>query len=73
MLVPQLRLLDNLIIYSYDNIPQIKKLDYPVNAIGVPTSQIAEQIVAILNKIINGEDTEASYDLHPEQLFWPSR
>ena len=54
------------IIYSYDNIPQIKKLDYPVNAIGVPTSQIAEQIVAILNKIINGEDTEASYDLHPE-------
>ena len=33
------------IIYSYDNIPQIKKLDYPVNAIGVPTSEIASKIV----------------------------
>ncbi|QHD16735.1 LacI family DNA-binding transcriptional regulator [Staphylococcus equorum] len=39
-------------IYSYDNIPQIKKLDYPVNAIGVPTSEIAQQIVTTLDKVI---------------------
>lgn len=52
-------------IYSYDNIPQIKKLDYPVNAIGVPTSEIAQQIVTTLDKIIKNEPTDAAYHLHP--------
>ncbi|ALM56114.1 LacI family DNA-binding transcriptional regulator [Staphylococcus equorum] len=52
-------------IYSYDNIPQIKKLDYPVNAIGVPTSEIAQQIVTTLDKVIKNEPTDAAYHLHP--------
>ncbi|WP_253345429.1 LacI family DNA-binding transcriptional regulator [Staphylococcus equorum] len=52
-------------IYSYDNIPQIKKLDYPVNAIGVPTSEIAQQIVTTLDKVIKNELTDAAYHLHP--------
>ncbi|OEK51504.1 LacI family DNA-binding transcriptional regulator [Staphylococcus equorum] len=52
-------------IYSYDNIPQIKKLDYPVNAIGVPTSEIAQQIVTTLDKVIKNESTDAAYHLHP--------
>ncbi|WP_427705448.1 LacI family DNA-binding transcriptional regulator [Staphylococcus sp. Mo2-6] len=52
-------------IYSYDNIPQIKKLDYPVNAIGVPTSEIAQQIVTTLDKVIKNEPTHAAYHLHP--------
>ncbi|WP_432724083.1 LacI family DNA-binding transcriptional regulator [Staphylococcus equorum] len=52
-------------IYSYDNIPQIKKLDYPVNAIGVPTSEIAQQIVTTLDKVIKNEPTNAAYHLHP--------
>ncbi|MDG0842972.1 LacI family DNA-binding transcriptional regulator [Staphylococcus equorum] len=52
-------------IYSYDNIPQIKKLDYPVNAIGVPTSEIAQKIVTTLDKVIKNEPTDAAYHLHP--------
>lgn len=52
-------------IYSYDNIPQIKKLDYPVNAIGVPTSEIAQKIVTTLDKVIKNEPTDAVYHLHP--------
>ncbi|MGO1301373.1 MAG: LacI family DNA-binding transcriptional regulator [Staphylococcus equorum] len=52
-------------IYSYDNIPQIKKLDYPVNAIGVPTSEIAQQIVTTLDKVIKNQPTDAAYHLHP--------
>lgn len=52
-------------IYSYDYIPQIKKLDYPVNAIGVPTSEIAQQIVTTLDKVIKNEPTDAAYHLHP--------
>ena len=52
-------------IYSYDNIPQIRKLDYPVNAIGVPTSEIAQQIVTTLDKVIKNEPTDAAYHLHP--------
>lgn len=53
------------IIYSYDNIPQIKKIDYPVQAIGVPTAEIAQQVVAILDKVIKGEPIENTYHLHP--------
>ncbi|MCE5001255.1 LacI family DNA-binding transcriptional regulator [Staphylococcus pseudoxylosus] len=53
------------IIYSYDNIPQIKKLDYPVQAIGVPTADIAQQIVTTLDQVIKGEPTESAYHLHP--------
>ena len=53
------------IIYSYDNIPQIKKLDYPVHAIGVPTAEIAQQIVTTLDKVIKDEPTEPAYHLHP--------
>lgn len=53
------------IIYSYDNIPQIKKLDYPVHAIGVPTSVIAQAIVDTLDKVINDLPTEQTYHLHP--------
>ncbi|CAM3935527.1 LacI family DNA-binding transcriptional regulator [Staphylococcus xylosus] len=53
------------IIYSYDNIPQIKKLDYPVQAIGVPTAEIAQQIVTTLDQVIKGEPTESAYHLHP--------
>ncbi|HLR19046.1 MAG TPA: LacI family DNA-binding transcriptional regulator [Staphylococcus sp.] len=53
-------------IYSYDNIPQIKKLDYPVNAIGVPTPEIANQIVTTLDKVIKNEPTDAAYHLHPK-------
>src|SRR5699024_7774881 len=48
---------DHHILYSYDNIPQIKKLDYPVNAIGVPTAEIAQTIVATLDKVIKDEST----------------
>ncbi|WP_436862847.1 LacI family DNA-binding transcriptional regulator [Staphylococcus caeli] len=53
------------VIYSYDNIPQIKKLDYPIYAIGVPTAEIAQQIVTTLDKIVQGEPTEQTYHLHP--------
>jgi len=53
------------VIYSYDNIPQIKKLDYPIHAIGVPTAEIAQQIVTTLDKIVQGEPTEQTYHLHP--------
>lgn len=52
-------------IYSYDNIPQIKKIDYPVHAIGVPTAQIAQQVVTVLDKVIKGEPIEGTYQLHP--------
>src|SRR5699024_3127141 len=54
------------ILYSYDNIPQIKKLDYPVNAIGVPTAEIAQTIVATLDKVIKNEATAPAYHLHPK-------
>ncbi|MGX0345949.1 DNA-binding LacI/PurR family transcriptional regulator [Staphylococcus cohnii] len=57
---------DHPILYSYDNIPQIKKLDYPVNAIGVPTAEIAQTIVATLDKVIKDEATESAYHLHPK-------
>ncbi|KRG10774.1 LacI family DNA-binding transcriptional regulator [Staphylococcus sp. NAM3COL9] len=52
-------------IYSYDNIPQIKKLDYPVNAIGVPTSEIAQKIVTTLDKVIKNEPIDPTYHLYP--------
>ena len=57
---------DHPILYSYDNIPQIKKLDYPVNAIGVPTTEIAQSIVDTLDKIIKNEETQSTYHLHPK-------
>ena len=47
-------------------IPQIKKLDYPVNAIGVPTTEIAQSIVDTLDKIIKNEETQSTYHLHPK-------
>lgn len=55
------------VIYSYDNIPQIKKLDYPVHAIGVPTTTIAEKVVAVLNEVITNETAvDTVYNLEPQ-------
>lgn len=54
------------IIYSYDNIPHIAKLDYPVHAIGVPTVEIANKVVEVLDQVISGGTINNVYDLEPQ-------
>lgn len=54
------------IIYSYDNIPHIAKLDYPVHAIGVPTLEIANKVVEVLDQVISGGTINNVYDLEPQ-------
>lgn len=53
------------IIYSYDNIPHITKLNYPVHAIGVPTTEIANKVVEVLNQVITNGSIENVYNLEP--------
>jgi LacI family transcriptional regulator len=54
------------IIYSYDNIPHIAKLDYPVHAIGVPTLEIANKVVEVLDQVISGGTIDNVYNLEPQ-------
>ncbi|KYH15305.1 LacI family DNA-binding transcriptional regulator [Staphylococcus kloosii] len=54
------------IIYSYDNIPHIAKLDYPVHAIGVPTLEIANKVVEVLDQVISGGIINNVYNLEPQ-------
>ena len=54
------------IIYSYDNIPHIAKLDYPVHAIGVPTLEIANKVVEVLDQVISGGTINNVYNLEPQ-------
>ncbi|PTF51101.1 transcriptional regulator, partial [Staphylococcus cohnii] len=55
------------VIYAYENIPQIKKIEKPVHAIGVPTTTIAEKVVAVLNEVITNETTvDTVYNLEPQ-------
>lgn len=54
------------IIYSYDNIPHIAKLDYPVHAIGVPTVEIANKVVEVLDQVISGGTIDNVYNLEPQ-------
>ena len=54
------------IIYSYDNIPHIAKLDYPVHAIGVPTVEIANKVVEVLDQVISGGTINNVYNLEPQ-------
>ena len=54
------------IIYSYDNIPHIAKLDYPVHAIGVPTHEIANKVVEVLDQVISGGTIDNVYNLEPQ-------
>jgi LacI family transcriptional regulator len=54
------------IIYSYDNIPHIAKLDYPVHAIGVPTVEIANKVVEVLDQVISDGTIENVYNLEPQ-------
>ncbi|MCD8877827.1 LacI family DNA-binding transcriptional regulator [Staphylococcus kloosii] len=54
------------IIYSYDNIPHLAKLDYPVHAIGVPTVEIANKVVEVLDQVISGGTINNVYDLEPQ-------
>lgn len=54
------------IIYSYDNIPHIAKLDYPVHAIGVPTVEIANKVVEVLDQAISGGTIDNVYNLEPQ-------
>lgn len=54
------------IIYSYDNIPHIAKLDYPVHAIGVPTVEIANKVVEVLDQVISDGSIDNVYNLEPQ-------
>jgi LacI family transcriptional regulator len=54
------------IIYSYDNIPHIAKLDYPVHAIGVPTVEIANKVVEVLDQVISDGTIDNVYNLEPQ-------
>lgn len=54
------------IIYSYDNIPHISKLDYPIHAIGVPTVEIANKVVEVLDQVIADCPTDKIYNLEPQ-------
>ncbi|GAA6817710.1 LacI family DNA-binding transcriptional regulator [Staphylococcus lloydii] len=54
------------IIYSYDNIPHITKLDYPVHAIGVPTAEIANKVVNVLDQVISDGTIQNVYNLEPQ-------
>lgn len=48
----QIRIPEDMALISYDNIPQMKQLQIPVSAVGVPVERLAEAVADTLAEII---------------------
>ncbi|UOQ45828.1 LacI family transcriptional regulator [Halobacillus salinarum] len=53
-------------IASYDHVPQMLEFDPPVTSVGVPIEKVAEEIAAILLRMIDQTDVQQTYLLDPE-------
>ncbi|MBM7572297.1 LacI family DNA-binding transcriptional regulator [Aquibacillus albus] len=53
-------------IISYDNVPQVEKLEYSITTVGVPLDTIAKEVTNILLDTIEGKQMDQSILLQPE-------